>query len=104
MPDPGQPSRAALPICPDVCVATLPAPAQGLGGCAAGPQDCSEKEEEKEVGGAEREASFQLRIQKGHALSENIKGEFRPVKWYPCGLKDLVTDETTLTQKAPIFP
>ena len=63
-----------------------------------------EKEEEKEVGGAEREASFQLRIQKGHALSENIKGEFRPVKWYPCGLKDLVTDETTLTQKAPIFP
>ena len=63
-----------------------------------------EKEEEKEFGGAEREASFQLRIQKGHALSENIKGEFRPVKWYPCGLKDLVTDETTLIQKAPIFP
>lgn len=63
-----------------------------------------EGKEEKEVGGAEREASFQLRIQKGHALSENIKGEFRPVKWYPCGLKDLVTDETTLTQKAPIFP
>lgn len=63
-----------------------------------------DKEEEKEVGGAEGEASFLLRIQKGHALSENIKGEFRPVKWYPRGLKDLMTDETTLAQKASIFP
>ena len=56
-----------------------------------------DKEEEKEVGGAEREASFPLRIQKGHVLSENMK-------WYPRGLKDLMTDETTLTQKASIFP
>lgn len=31
----------------------LPAPAQGLKGCAAGPQDCSEKEEEKEQAGKE---------------------------------------------------
>ena len=38
------------------------------------------------------------------ACTENIKGDFRPMKWYLCGLKDLVTEETTLTQKAPIFP
>ena len=37
-------------------------------------------------------ASFQLRIQKGHALSENIKGEFRPVKWYPCGMNQVMQE------------
>lgn len=35
---------------------------------------------------------------------EASRGEFRSVKWHPPGLKDLVTNQSSLTQKASIFP